>query len=133
MRQIFILIMLLTASIVTNASNFTPSSVKISESTPILVDFRKLNYPGSTDVERSLGAEIVEAYLCPSAGDLVVNLFGIGDATIYLIDRNNNIVDDRVLSTDTPSTIELSIDIPGYYSIIIISDSCYAEGDFLIP
>lgn len=74
----------------------------------------------------------LEAYLITRTGEVEVDLFGLGSSEIYIIDSNGQTIDYSYVNTDVPLTIYLSTNGPGNYYLVIVSDTCYAEGYFSI-
>ena len=82
--------------------------------------------------ERTTAYSELEAYLLPRTGEVEVNLLGIGLSEVYIIDPTGQIVDYTSVNTDMPSTIYLSTNGAGNYQLIIISETCYAVGQFTL-
>lgn len=75
----------------------------------------------------------IDAYLYSDTGVVEVNIFDMGITEVYIIDSSNQLVDYTSINTDIVPTSYLSTRGSGYYSIVIMSDTCYAEGHFMIP
>lgn len=87
---------------------------------------------GQMPFERSQDSHMLNAYLLHRTEEVEVNLYNIGAADIYIIDSNSQTVDYTSVITDIPSTIYLSTNGPGSYYLVIMSDTCYAEGQFTL-
>lgn len=85
------------------------------------------------DLVRSPVPYELEAYLITRTGEVEVNLFGLGFSEVYIIDSYGQTVDYSYVNTDTPTTVYLSTSGPAYYSVVIFTDTYYAEGHFMIP
>lgn len=79
---------------------------------------------------RTLNSFELDAYLMPTTGDVEVNLLGIGHSEVYILDSDGRTIDYSSVNTDIPTTVYLSTGAPGSYSVVIMSDTCYAEGHF---
>lgn len=84
------------------------------------------------DLVRTQPPYQLEAYLITRTGEVEVDLFGLGSSEIYIIDSNGQTIDYSYVNTDVPLTIYLSTNGPGNYYLVIISDTCYAEGYFTL-
>ena len=88
----------------------------------------------STDTqERSLYYWEVDAYVHPASGEVEVNLYNIGNATVSLVNANGKVVDTTEVDTNIPATVTLQTDgSSNTYYIVVFSRSIYAEGSFEI-
>ena len=84
------------------------------------------------DLVRSPVPYELEAYLITRTGEVEVNLFGLGFSEVYIIDSYGQTVDYSYVNTNTPTTVYLSTSGPAYYSVVIFTDTYYAEGHFMI-
>ena len=75
----------------------------------------------------------IDAYLYTETGVVEVNISDMGITEVYIIGSSNQLVDYTSINTDAVPTVYLSTNGPDYYSIVIVSDNCYAEGHFMIP
>ncbi len=83
--------------------------------------------------ERSLFSVTIDAILYPQQKEIEVSLYNIGDATIYVVDNYNRIIDSSMVNTESPITVRLSAGIlSGIYSVIVSSETWYAEGCFTL-
>lgn len=86
----------------------------------------------STGIDRSLNTSDISAYIVNDTNEVKVNIWGIGEAEVYILDSQNQMLDYSLINSDFPSTIYLSTNGPGSYYLVIVSDTCYAEGYFSI-
>lgn len=85
----------------------------------------------SEDVYRDLSYYVM-AELLPSRSLLKISHYGIGDAEVYLIDNNNQVIDQQIIFE---GVYEDYIDLYGYsgnYVLIISSYNYYGEIYFTI-
>lgn len=87
---------------------------------------------GDTGLLRSPYYYELDAYLFLRTGEVEVNLFNVGETDIYIVDSTGRTIDYTYVNTDIPSTIYLSTNGPGSYYLVIVSDTCYAEGYFTL-
>lgn len=101
---------------------------------PIIMQQHKTKTQSTTDTqERSLHYWEVDAYVHPISGEVEVNLYNIGNATVSLVDANGEVVDTAEVETSIPSTVTLQVDGScNIYYIVVISPTIYAEGSFEI-
>lgn len=83
-------------------------------------------------IPRSMDFNVINAYLFLKTGEVEVNLFSLGLSEVYIIDSYGQTVDHSYVNTDTPTTVYLSTNGPGNYCLVIVSDTCYAEGYFTL-
>lgn len=81
---------------------------------------------------RTMDSYELDAYLFLRTGEVEVNLFNVGETEIYILDSTGRTIDYTYVNTDIPSTIYLSTNGPGSYYLVIVSDTCYAEGYFTL-
>lgn len=81
---------------------------------------------------RTMDSYELDAYLFLRTGEVEVNLFNVGETEIYIVDSTGRTIDYTYVNTDIPSTIYLSTNCPGSYYLVIVSDTCYAEGYFTL-
>ena len=82
-------------------------------------------------LDRSIDSSyVLEAYLVHRTEEVEISLYNIGAVDIYIIDSNSQTVDYSYVNTDIPSTIYLSTNGPGSYYLVVVSETCYAEGHF---
>ena len=132
MKKILITLMLVIISCITYASNAKFAQPSSDETEKVLVDFRTVKVSGPTDIERNLTNYNIEAYYYPQTGVIEVNILGIGTTAIYIYDSEYNLLDTSIQNTDIPMTVYFFSNSPGTNSIIVISDTYYAEGTFTV-
>ena len=74
----------------------------------------------------------VKAYINHDAGMLELECYGIGDADVYIIDSNNQVIDQIILFDGTPTAFLPIPEEPGNYVLVIWSDKYYGEGEFIV-
>lgn len=126
MKKYFAIISLLLASVVSiNAMGDDPKDTETK-----LIDLKKDNIDANSRFDRSIDFSVIEACAYTELGVVAVTLHNIGDATVRLIDSNNQIVCSDYTQTDTPVVIYLDAhSTTGTYYIEVISPSWYAEGE----
>ena len=87
---------------------------------------------GDTGILRSPYYYELDAYLFLRTGEVEVNLFNVGESEVYIVDSTGRTIDYTYINTDVPATLYLSTNGPGSYYLVIVSDTCYAEGYFSI-
>lgn len=83
-------------------------------------------------IPRSTDSYVIDAYLLLRTGDVEISLSNIGESEVYVLDSTGQIVDYASVNTDVPSTLYLSTNGSGSYYLVIVSDTCYAEGYFTL-
>ena len=83
-------------------------------------------------IPRSTDSYVIDAYLLLRTGDVEISLSNIGESEVYVLDSTGQIVDYSSVNTDVPSTLYLSTNGSGSYYLVIVSDTCYAEGYFTL-
>lgn len=81
-------------------------------------------------IPRSTDSYVIDTYLLLRTGDVEISLSNIGESEVYVLDSTGQIVDYSSVNTDVPSTLYLSTNGSGSYCLIIVSETCYAEGYF---
>lgn len=81
---------------------------------------------------RTMDSYELDAYLFLNTGEVEVNLFNVGETEIYIVDSTGRTIDYTYVNTGIPSTIYLSTNGSGSYYLVIVSDTCYAEGYFTL-
>ena len=87
---------------------------------------------GDTGLLRSPYYYELDAYLFLRTGEVEVNLFNVGESEVYIVDSTGRTIDYTFINTDVPATLYLSTNGPGNYCLVIVSDTCYAEGYFTL-
>ena len=83
-------------------------------------------------IPRSIDSYVIDAYLFLKTGEVEVSLFNTGESDVYIIDSTGQTIDYSSINTDILSTVYLSTNGPGSYYLVIVSDTCYAEGYFTL-
>lgn len=82
--------------------------------------------------QRSLFGEI-KAYACFQTGTIEVELYDTGETNIYIVNANNDVIDECTVDSDFTQSATLLLPIEkGRYYIVIDSPILYGEGTFLI-
>lgn len=130
MRTIILSAMLCLATFGAFGQNSGDSGAPVA----VIMEVHKTKNQSTTDTqERSLHYWEVDAYVHPISGEVEVNLYNIGNATISLVNANGEVVDTAEVETSIPSTVTLQVDGScNIYYIVVISPTIYAEGSFEI-
>ena len=83
-------------------------------------------------IPRSIDSYVIDSYLFLKTGEVEVSLFNTGESDVYIIDSTGQTIDYSSINTDILSTVYLSTNGPGSYYLVIVSDTCYAEGYFTL-
>lgn len=126
----FVVLMMLVAF--ANISKVIASEKKDS-SEPKKIEIHKNDFT-SPEYERSLDYFTIEAVLYSENNLVEVSLYNIGDAEVYIINSQNQVINSSIVKTDTYNIVNLNVDgtTSGIYYLIIISEKCYAEGQFTL-
>ncbi len=122
------LIVLMTLLIATNlvAVERTDST----ESKRIEMDRKNLS---TNEVERSIDSSIIEAVYYSDLKQVQVSLFNIGEAEIYIVNSQNQVINSVTVDTNLYNVTDLNVyGASGTYYLIVISERCYAEGEFTL-
>lgn len=114
-------------------STFAMFGTSVRNSEEVKTRIETVVFGKGNDLVRSPVLYELEAYLITRTGEVEVNLFGLGFSEVYIIDSYGQTVDYSYVNTDTPTTVYLSTSGPAYYSVVIFTDTYYAEGHFMIP
>ena len=114
-------------------STFAMFGTSVRNSEEVKTRIETVVFGKGNDLVRSPVPYELEAYLITRTGEVEVNLFGLGFSEVYIIDSYGQTVDYSYVNTDTPTTEYLSTSGPAYYSVVIFTDTYYAEGHFMIP
>lgn len=125
----FITIILLFVSAFSIASAITYYS---EDETKSKIDIYLDQNFGALKEHRSLSNYIIEGYVLSISNQVEVFASNIGEAEVYIVNSLNQIVDYTIVNTDTPSRAYLSTNGAGNYQLIIISETCYAVGQFTL-
>ena len=111
-------------------STFAMFGTSVRNSEEVKTRIETVVFGKGNDLVRSPGPCELEAYLIASTGEVEVNLFGLGFSEVYIIDSYGQTVDYSYVNTNTPTTVYLSTNGPGSYYLVVVSETCYAEGQF---
>ena len=84
-----------------------------------------------TEIMRDISTN-VRAYADYNSGILELECYGIGDFDIYIVDSNNQIVDQMTVFDGMSSCLIPMPEVLGNYLLVIWSDKYYGEGIFTI-
>ena len=130
MKKIIVLAMMFSVTFFNRATANKAEDSSSPKKIEIVTD-NSLN--NENEYERNLNYPIIDALLYSDIKQVEVTLYNIGKTEIYIIDSQNQIINNMNTNTVSPITVNLSITIKkGVYYVIIISDYCYAEGKFLL-
>lgn len=125
MKKIIALMMLFSITFINRA---IADGTDSSDSEVLEMDSKGLN---KNEVERSLDCPIIEAVLHSSIQQVEVILYNIGDAEVYIVNSQDQIISNTTAQTDIPTTVNLNVTGgQGTYYVVIMSDDWYAEGKF---
>ncbi len=123
MKKLFTCILMLIACIHCSSAQ-TPSTVD-KQGIDLDEDYVKTG----DYYERSMLMPMVEAYYYPSTGDIELELQYIGEANVYIVDADGNIIDATTTDTDVPTTVFLnSYSCEDYFYVVVYSEVVYAHG-----
>lgn len=114
-------------------STFAMSGTSVRNSEEVKTRIETVVFGKGNDLVRSPIPYELEAYLITRTGEVEVNLLGLGLSEVYILDSNGRTIDYSFVNTDIATTLFLSVGAQGSYSVVIVSDTCYAEGHFMIP
>lgn len=119
----------LTMLLIFSFGNAMGNNAIINEVTKTRIPIDHTTHDALKDHGRSVD-HFIDAYLYTETGVVEVNISNMGITEVYIIDSSNQLVDYISVNTDTVPTVYLSTSGSGYYSIVIMSVACYAEGYF---
>lgn len=127
MKKIIVLMMLFS---ITFINRITADGTDSSDSEVLEMDAKGLN---RNEVERSLDYPIIEAVWHPNVKQVDVTLYNIGEAEVYIVNSQNQVISSTITQTDVPTTVNLNVNGgQGTYYIVVMSDNWYAEGLFTL-
>ena len=127
MKKIITFMMLLSITLINRvAADGTDSS---DESSIINLEINKTK----SDYERSINSPIIEAVWLSNIKQVEVTLYNIGNAEVYIVNSQNQVISSTTVQTDTPTTIHMNVTGgQGTYYIVVMSEKWYAEGQFTL-
>jgi len=84
-----------------------------------------------TEIMRDISYN-VRAYINYDSELLELECYGIGDADIYIVDSNNQVIDQIIVFDGTPTSYIPMPEEHGNYVLVIWSEKYYGEGFFTI-
>ena len=111
-------------------STFAMSGTSVRNSEEVKTRIETVVFGKGNDLVRSPIPYELEAYLITRTGEVEVNLLGLGLSEVYILDSNGRTIDYSSVNTDIPTTVYLSTGAPGSYYLVVVSETCYAEGHF---
>lgn len=134
MKQIIISL----AFIVSFIMNATAANLISLDGESSRIEFVKENISGQPsdhhDFSRSINStELIEGVVYKSEMQIELILNNIGETDIYILNSLGQVINSEyAVDTTILTTIQIPINVSGSYSIVIISDTCYAEGYFTL-
>lgn len=127
MKKIIVLMMLFSITFINRV--IADETNDSDESSIIELEIDKIK----SDVERSLDFPIIEAVWYSNAKQVTVTLYNIGEAEVYIVNSQNQVISSTITQTDVPTTVNLNVNSgQGTYYIVVMSDNWYAEGRFTL-
>lgn len=128
MKKMIATMMLLLTINISNVAAYE----KKDSSEPTRIEMDKNNLFGN-EFERSISPPIIEANLHASIKAIEVILYNIGEAKVYIVNSQNQVISSTTVQTDTPTTIHMNVTGgQGTYYIVVMSEKWYAEGQFTL-
>ena len=108
-------------------------AAEANASDPTKIKMDEFESSNNADFEREICFHIVEAMLYTDLKQVEITLCGIGEAEVYIVNQQNQVINATAVNTDFPMTFTMDVTGgKGSYQIIVVSDRCYAEGRFII-
>ena len=127
MKKMIVLMMLLSIAFTNKAT--ADKTTDSNETNMIDLDIRNVK----NDYDRSLCFPIIEAVCYSTTKQVEVTLYDIGDAEVYIVNSQNQVVSSATVQTDVLTIVNLNINGgQGTYYIVVMSDKWYAEGKFTL-
>lgn len=96
----------------------------------IPIDETNIATPGF-EIQRGVSYS-VEAFYNITQGYIEIEYDGIGDANVYIFNRQNQVVESNTLHKENTWALVNIPDISGIYTIVVLSDNYYGSGTFVI-
>lgn len=126
MKKMIATMMLLLTINISNVAAYE----KKDSSEPTRIEMDKNNLFGN-EFERSISSPIIEANLHASITAIEVILYNIGDAEVYIVNSQNQVISSTTIQTDAPTSLHMNVaGGQGTYYIVVMSEEWYAEGQF---
>lgn len=128
MKKMIATMMLLFAINISNVA----ADEQENSSKPTRIEMDKSNLFGD-EIERSASFPIIEAALHSSIKAIEVTLYNIGEAEVYIVNSQNQVISSTTVQTDAPTSISMIVNGgQGTYYIVVMSEKWYAEGEFTL-
>lgn len=128
MKKMIATMMLLLTINISNVAAYE----KKDSSEPTRIEMDKNNLFGN-EFERSISPPIIEANLHASIKAIEVILYNIGEAKVYIVNSQNQVISSTTVPTDAPTTLHMNVaGGQGTYYIVVMSEEWYAEGEFTL-
>ena len=126
MKKIIVLMVLFSITFINRAT--ADGTNNSSQSTKIEMI---INKPFNNEYERSFDLPIIEVIWYSNISQMEVTLFNIGDAEVYVVNSQNQVICSTTVPTDAPTTLHMNVaGGQGTYYIVVMSEEWYAEGQF---
>lgn len=96
----------------------------------IPIDETNIATPGF-EIQRGLSPS-VEAFYNITQGYIELEYEGIGDAYVYIVNWQNQIVESTTLYKESNWVLVNIPDLSGEYTIVVVSDDYYGSGNFVV-
>lgn len=127
MKKIIVLMMLFSITFINRV--IADETNDSDESSIIELEIDKIK----SDVERSLDFPIIKAVWHSNVKQVNFTLYNIGEAEVYIVNSQNQVISSTITQTDVPTTVNLNMNGgQGTYYIVVMSDNWYAEGLFTL-
>ena len=128
MKKIIVLMMLLSITFINRAAADGTEKTSTSKKIEMVI-----NKPFNDEYERSFSYPIMDVFLYSKSKQMEVTLYNIGEAEVYIVNSQNQVVSSTTVQTDTPTTISMNVvGGQGTYYIVVMSEKWYAEGEFTL-
>ena len=128
MKKMIATMMLLLTINISNVAAYE----KKDSSEPTRIEMDKNNLFGN-EFERNISPPIIEANLHASIKAIEVILYNIGEAKVYIVNSQNQVISSTTVPTDAPTTLHMNVaGGQGTYYIVVMSEEWYAEGEFTL-
>lgn len=129
MKKMFATMMLLLAI---NISYVAADEKKDSSRSRRFIEMDIINL-SNDEYERNINFPKIEATLYFNIDEIEITLYNIGDAEMYIVNSQNQVINSTTGQTDTPITVNMNvIGGQGTYYIVVMSEKWYAEGRFTL-
>ena len=127
MKKIIVLMMLFSITFIIRV--IADGTNDSDESSIIELDINKIK----SDYERSFDFPIIKATSYSNAKQVAVTLYNIGEAEVYIVNSQDQVISCTTVQTDAPTTVSMNVNgSQGTYYIVVMSEKWYAEGTFYL-